>query len=159
MKYFVQTTRFSPASFEELGFVKADDHLYRSQEDGSIWAERALYDLGWGRERGLCRLPLPNFEQLISFAFVPQSDAQGDIRYNYWGALSVLLDDYCMDLIQYVQKNIAQNKETANRYLHIWRYMDNELNLSEHQILALSNRDLAKCCQEWKKIRERYALL
>ncbi len=159
MKYFVQTTRFSPDSYEGLGFVKTDNHLYRLQEDGSVWAERALYDLGWGREKGLYRLPLPSFEQLISFVFVPFSDLQGDRRYNYWGALAVLLDDYCMDLIQYVQKNIAKNKKNANRYLHIWRYMDNELNLSEHQLLALSDRDLAKCCLEWKKTRELYKLL
>ena len=83
MKYFMQTTRFNPKSFEMMGFIKKDD-TYILKEDGSLWKEALLYDLGYGKERGLYRIPELDFKELCSLAFVDVDTLDSDGKYNYW---------------------------------------------------------------------------
>ncbi|MDE7263069.1 MAG: hypothetical protein K2N64_00225, partial [Anaeroplasmataceae bacterium] len=95
MKYFIQTIRLCP-NFNILGFEKTEEGLYRNTLDNSLWVERDLLDLGWGREKGLCRTPLLSFEKLLELVFMTfntNSKKITDEQYNFWGALSILLED------------------------------------------------------------------
>ena len=73
MLYFVQTTRFSPNTFERLGFVKIEidgEQIFMYKQDKSFWKERKLLDIGWGRENGLVRTPELTFEQLVPLVLI-----------------------------------------------------------------------------------------
>ena len=158
MKYFMQTICFSPSSYERLGLEKIGENLYVSKEDGSVWKERSLYDLGWGREKGYCRMPELPFEKLIVLAFVIPDDNDIDQKYNYWGSLSVLLDDHCEKLIEYIHNRICNDASFVSDYKHIIAYIDVELNIPDNVIWRLSDKTLQNNCNRWKALRSSISL-
>lgn len=161
MKFFIQTTHFVPDSYESFNLVKITDDLYQMKSDNSLWIKRKLFDLGWGRETGFCRLPLLSFDELINLAFVSLDKDISDKTYNYWGAVSVLLDDYCHDLICFFESRCEMDKFFIAKHIDTFNYIDAELNISESLIPKLSDKKLAMNCIRWKKFRssiEQYLL-
>ena len=102
MRYFVQTVHFSP-SFEKLGYQYIGNNQY-VYTDGSLWESKELLDLGWGNEKGLIRLPLPDYDKLLLLAFQPIKEQKtvSDEHYNVWGALSILLEKYPLFFLKYI---------------------------------------------------------
>lgn len=152
MKYFMQTICFSPSSHEAFGLEKIGENCYILKEDCSVWTERKLYDLGWGRERGYCRMPNLTFDKLIELAFVTLDDKDSEKKYNYWGSLSLLIDDHCEDLIEYVQKNICKDTSFISKYKHIVDYIDAELNVPDNVIRRISDAKVRNNCIHWKEL-------
>lgn len=152
MIYFMQTTRFYPKSFEDFGLKKIEGNLYLSVVDNSVWKERKLYDLGYGREIGFYRMPELTFDELIKLAFVKLDKEINEKTYNYWGSLSVLLDDHCEELIAYIKDNIGNDVSFIKEYKHVIDYINCQLNVPEYIIKRLSDKRLAKCCFIWKEI-------
>ena len=70
MIFFIQKTRSYPESFEKLGFKKVEDNLYLRTQDNSLWQQKKLLDLGYGKETGLARQPALTFEELIPLVFI-----------------------------------------------------------------------------------------
>ena len=69
MLYFIQTTRFIPIDYKKYGFKFIDNNTILLEKDGSIWKSTKLYDLGWGRENGFYRTPIPKKEELFLMVF------------------------------------------------------------------------------------------
>ncbi len=154
MLFFIQTTRFYPDKFEKLGFKKNDDGLYVYTKDNSLWRERALLDLGYGREKGLVRIPELSFESLIQLVLVDYNDKICEETYNFWGALSILIDDYSNELINLLSKTIDCN-ELKLKHKFIYDYLNLEFNLDDNLIKKLKNKNLADCCIKWKKYNKK----
>ncbi len=70
MLYFIQTTRFMPIDYKKYGFKFIDNNTILLEKDGSIWKSTKLYDLGWGRENGFYRTPMPKKEELFLMVFL-----------------------------------------------------------------------------------------
>lgn len=153
MKHFIQTIRFSPNNFELLGFKKLGNGIYLWPEDKSVWKERKLLDLGYGRENGLVRQPELQFEQLLALVFDKNVNNSKDGTYNYWGSLATLIDDYPDDFLNYlVQK---YNVECLKKeYPHIYNYLDAEYNYDDSFIRRISSERVKNCCHIWKKYVE-----
>ena len=168
MKYFIQTVRFNPSSFEQLGFEHIKDDLFYFKEDGSTWQKRELADIGWGNENGLCRLPMLSFDKLINLAFIETKKERKGVKnffnsffkkreshttdetYNFWGAISVLLSDHCEQLIKYVSQNFKP-QELNEKYPEVYRYINSTLNLPENYLNKVSDEKLVYCCSLWKE--------
>lgn len=165
MRFFIQKTHCSPDSFSELGFRQVENGLYSYALDGSMWKQRKLADMGWGRECGLCRLPELNFDQLISLVLLSlkptkskwyRKKTEKEIRnekddyYNFWGSLAVLLYDYYDEFIEYLFQNFTP-QQLAKEHPEIYNYINSELNLPASTICKLSNKVFAACCIRWKK--------
>lgn len=155
MKYFIQTTRFVPKSYQDFGLVKLNDNIYQMKSDNSLWIQRRLYDLGYGRENGFCRLPLLSFDQLINLAFVSLNEKIDDSTYNYWGAISILIDDFCEDLINYIDDNIQRDILFTKKYFHIYNYIDLELNVPDSLVDRLSDKKQMEYCKKWKLLKSK----
>ena len=93
---FIQTTRFYPENFEKLGFLKKDDGFYIYTKDNSLWKEKPLLDLGYGKENGLVRIFDLSFNDLVKLVLIDYRGIICEETYNFWGALSVLTDDYSL---------------------------------------------------------------
>lgn len=63
--YFVMSRRFDKRTASDFGLSDLGDGMAVRPSDGSLWQEALLYDLGWGPENGYCRVPLPDFPQLM----------------------------------------------------------------------------------------------
>lgn len=165
MRYFVQTTHCPPNAFSLLGFKEVEDGLYSYSLDGSFWKERYLADMGWGRERGLYRLPELNFEQLISLVLIRPISAktkwyhkkteeeikrEKDDYHNFWGSLAVLLDDYCDKFVEYIALNFTP-KQLATEYPELYDYTNSELDLPVDFCKKISDKSFVTCCEKWKK--------
>jgi len=66
--------KVSPADFDLVGTT--DYESYTRPNDGTTWAARKLYNLGWGNENGFVRIPPPDFKLLIEI--ILKSDDQED---------------------------------------------------------------------------------
>ncbi len=158
MKYFMQTTRFYPNSHKDFGLEKLENGLYLMKEDNSLWKERKLYDLGWGKEKGFCRLPELSFDELIQLAFVDLDKFANEKTYNYWGAVSVLLEDYCEPFINHIKENYLKDSCFAKQYAHVFKYVDAELNIPDNLINRLGDKTLSRCCVLWKEFVKQTSL-
>lgn len=150
MLHFVQTTRFYPDNFEKLGFNKIDNELFIYKKDQSLWKKRYLLDLGYGKEIGLVRTPELTFDQLISLVLIEYSGNICEETYNLWGALSTLVDDYCLDFLELLIKTFSKN-DLLSKHKFIYDYLNSELNHDDNFIRKLSDEKFVECCHKWKR--------
>ena len=159
MLYFIQTTRFVPIDYKKYGFKVIDDNTIVLEQDGSIWKSINLYDLGWGREKGFYRTPMPNEEELFSMSFHKDIKNDFEEKYNYWGSLAVLLYDYCDFLLEKISKEIRANKNFVDEYKSTLLYINSELNVSDNLIDRLSDKKMAFNCKKWKQMNEDFKII
>lgn len=150
MLFFIQTTRFYPDRFEKFGFNKNHDGLYVYEKDNSLWREKTLLDLGYGKEKGLVRIPELSFEKLIQLVFVEYNGKICEETYNFWGALSTLVDDYSIEFIDFLSETLDCN-ELKLKYKFIYEYLNSEFNIVENFISKLRDKSIVDCCYKWKK--------
>lgn len=100
-KHFLLSYRFNKTTPAEFGLIGQDDRTYLCPKDNALWVQMDLYDFGWGREYGFCKIPMLDFEQLFDLLIHAQ------LEDNRYGAAAVLLDVYagrlldkCLDIIQ-----------------------------------------------------------
>lgn len=155
MKYFIQTTRFSP-QFNILGFEKIEEGIYKNTLDNSLWIERNLLDLGWGREIGLCRTPLLSFEKLLELVFTffdDNSKKISDEQYNFWGALSILLDDYPIEFLDVIENKIKGNTISIKNNGYLFHLLNKEL-FCEEKDLCKIKEVLRPKYEKWIEIKK-----
>lgn len=150
MLFFVQTTRFYPDNFEKLGFKKIDDKLFMHLKDNSLWEKRYLLDLGYGKEIGLVRQPELTFDKLISLVLTEYNGNICEETYNLWGALSILVDDYCLEFLDLLIETFTKN-DLLLKHKFVYDYLNSELNLDDNFIRKLGDGNIAKCCHKWKQ--------
>lgn len=123
--YFMQTLRHYPCSISDFGLCKSDDGTYYREEDQSNWISKPLYDLGYGRENGFCKLPMLDFEKLIVLAFDDNVDHSDIVCVmNNWGAISVLADDYYEKTKEYIVRMAKQDQNFRKKYEDIIDYIE-----------------------------------
>ena len=112
-------------------------------------------DLGWGNEKGLIRIPLPNYDQLLSLVFQPIEEQKtvSDEQYNIWGALSILLEKYPLDFLQYIEAQI-HDASFLQIFLPIFPLIDRILCWDEGKLHLLSPSD-QKIARQWWLIKNR----
>lgn len=160
MLYFIQTTRFVPIDFKKYGFKVIDGNTILLEKDGSIWKSTKLYDLGWGRENGFYRIPMPKKEELFSMAFPNEIKNDFEERFNYWGSISIMLDEYCDFLLEKISNELIVNKNGfVDKYANELLYINSELNVSDNLIDRLANKKLASNCKKWKQLNEEFKII
>lgn len=149
MLYFVQNVILSK-NFEQLGFKKIDNEYYEYIKDNSLWKEKKLLDLGFGKGDGLYRFPILSFNQLLPLVFVKYKENKNidEVTFNLWGALAVLIDDYSYEFISYIKSNFCKG-EFINKFPFVYRYLNTEFNVSESMMRKMSDKKLAECCRMW----------
>lgn len=153
MRYFVQTVHFSP-SFEKLGYQYIGNNQY-VYTDGSLWESKELLDLGWGNEKGLIRLPLPDYDKLLLLAFQPIKEQKtvSDEQYNVWGALSILLEKYPLVFLKHIEDRI-NDTNFVRKLLPRYPLIDRILYWNESKIHLLSQND-QEIARKWGLIKKR----
>lgn len=99
--YFLMSKKFDKQSPEDFGLISTDQKdIATNPEDGSLWKKCCLYDFGWGRENGFYKLPLPEFDDLMSIVLDSMYDE------DMYGAAAVILDMYAMQLLSISERLI-----------------------------------------------------
>lgn len=158
MLYFIQTTRFSPIDFKKYGFKVIDDNTLLLEKDFSIWKKRKLYDLGWGKENGYCRTPIPSKEELFLMAFPKDYTNDYEEQFNYWGSITILLEEHCDFLLEEIKRKIIENNEFLKKYEHIFVYIDLELNIPSNLIDKVQDFKYISNCKKWKQMKEEFGI-
>ena len=154
MLYFIQTTHFIPIDFKKMGFKIIDDNEIIFEGDGSIWRAIDLYDLGWGKEKGYYRTPMPSKYELFEMAFPVLKRNEFESKFNYWGSISVLLSDYCDFLLEHLKYQLQIDSTFKVRHGETINYIDSELNVPDCIIDKLSDKKLVQNVKMWKQIKE-----
>ena len=79
-KQFLSSYRFNKTTPAEFGLIGQDDRTYLCPKDNSLWVQMDLYDFGWGREYGFCKIPMLDFEQLFDLLIHAQLEENGVYR-------------------------------------------------------------------------------
>lgn len=157
MLYFIQTTRFIPIDFKKYGFKIIDGNKLILESDNSIWEAIELYDLGWGKEKGYYRTPMPDKNELYKMAFPVSVKNDFESRFNYWGSITVLLDKYCDFLLERMSEEFKINRKFLDKHKETLLYIDSELNISDALLNRLSDKKLIQNIKKWKKIKEYFS--
>ena len=121
-QYFYITIHFAP-EYEGKMFIKFEGDLYINIKTKEIYRKRLLYDFGWGQESGFELMPQLPFDDLIKLVEQPmifpskkfgilsqytkEDLRQADIwRNNLYGAVSVIMQDYVEDLIEFLSVKV-----------------------------------------------------
>ena len=120
-RYFIMP--FGPTSItnKDVGLIRAPIVNLYVDANGSKWRRRYLFDTGWGRPLGFERLPRLEFLDLLTL--VLKSDYQNstlsvrEVESNQYGAVSVIMDTYREELIDFLSSNI-ENKNLFENLLY-----------------------------------------
>lgn len=92
--YFLMSRRFNKTDAKDFGLIETEDGIAICPKDQTQWKRTILYDFGWGKEIGYCKLPIPCFEELFNIAIY--SNCEDDV----YGAAAVILDCYPTILLE-----------------------------------------------------------
>lgn len=85
--YFLMSKRFNKTSASDFGLVESkNDNLAFDLKTGEMWKKCPLFDFGWGCENGYCKLPIPNFRDLLRILLM-ENNSNDDI----YGAAAIIL--------------------------------------------------------------------
>lgn len=126
--WFMQTLRHYPCSIADFGLKEYENGVLYRKEDQSYWISKPLYDLGYGKEDGFCKLPVLKFDELVALAFDENVD-NSDIAcvMNHWGAVSVLADDYREEIKKYITMKTEQDESFKQKYKAVIEYIEADL--------------------------------
>lgn len=159
MLYFIQTTHFVSIDYKKYGFKVIDNDTILLEKDRSIWKSIKLYDLGWGRENGFYRTPMLSKEELFFMVFPNEIKNDFEEKFNYWGSISIMLDQYCDFLLEQISKELRVNRDFAKKYVDALLYINSELNVPDNLIDRLSDKKLASNCKKWKRLNEEFEII
>ncbi len=105
-QYYYLTTNFMP-NYEKTKFEKVSDDVF-VLKNGDKYKKRLLYDWGWGQEFGFEILPKPSFETLIEIVINFRNTGFNlhKKRMNFYGAISVIMQDYVDEFIQFLSQKV-----------------------------------------------------
>lgn len=160
----MQTTHCSSTIAEaakNFGLKKIENETYVKIDDGSIWKERPLLDLGWGKENGFYRVPLLPKEKLLEL--VIDFDKRiikrgGDDILNFFGALAILMEDYGEYLINEIEYRISSHNFSLDGNKRLIQYMNSEFHYDAKFLKKVSDKNYVECCELWKSVKERINL-
>lgn len=156
MKYFLVTIRNTPKNKYESFFNRVKPNKYCLVEDGSFWEHRKMVDLGWGSEDGYCRLPIPDYDELLSFVlnFDKQKKYRhvSDEEHNFYGSLSVLLYDYTMRFFNDLEKLLVTERFDYELNMQMIKIINREFLVDDNVLHRLSNKNQRVFCEKWRHL-------
>lgn len=145
--YFVMSTRFNRNSATDFGLEPQDSETAINPKDGSIWKRTQLYDLGWGKENGFYKLPLPQFD--ILFELVLHSECDEDV----FGAAAIILEKY-PDLLLEQCEVLMNNRSKKKDFKKLVKLFNLKLPINRCPIDGKSYDQIQRDYTRWKKVSE-----
>ena len=107
-KFFVMSMRFNKCSASDFGLISNDANSAINPNDNSIWIKTALYDLGWGKENGYYKAPLPGFDILLELSLNSIN------REDMYGAAAMILETYPDELLRQCEIQVNNHPQKKN---------------------------------------------
>jgi hypothetical protein len=146
----------SPKDSKHFHLEQVSDGIYMSTEDGSIWQKRIMIDLGWGSETGYCRLPILSYEQLwmhcINFNVINKTKKVTDEEYNFYGSLSVLLNEFPDRFLRDIDALIDSGMFHQDNNQLLLEIINREYFVSDEILERISDTNMQRLCKKWKNI-------
>ncbi len=144
MKYFMMSTRFNKSSYKDFGLIE-ENGKYILKEDNSEWMMKNLYDLGWGKENGFCRLPLGNFEFLLNLVL---SDRDNEDSY---GAAAIIEELY-MDALKKYLLNYITSPHSSKEKKRLEQFFNLSKPLNRTMKVGMTFEEIRIEYNDWKLI-------
>lgn len=109
-KYFLMSKKFDKNTAEDFGLISKADGIAIKIEDDSQWKKVNLYDFGWGKENGFCKLPPPTFDELFDLCLY--SDDEED----KYGAAALILDSFPAQLLDKCETALSNPENGQLQY-------------------------------------------
>ncbi len=140
-QYFLMSRRYNKKSAEDFGLKEIDAQTAQCRSDGSLWKKTSLYDFGWGKEYGYCRLPEPKPDKLIDILI--NSSEEEDC----YGAASILMDKY-PDKLLTACETMAVEPE-SEKYIRMYGALQLNRKMNYNAVEGKSLEELEKDHERW----------
>lgn len=109
-KYFLMSKKFDKNTAEDFGLVSENNEIAIKSEDNTQWINVNLYDFGWGRENGYCRVPIPTFDKLFDLCLYSEDEE------DKYGAAALILDNFPVQLLNKCETILANHENGQSLY-------------------------------------------
>lgn len=106
--YFMMSFRFNKQSAHDFGLTHIENDIALNPIDNSKWQAKSLYDFGWGKENGYCKLPIPDFQSLFNIALNSKNDE------DMYGAAAIILEMYPEKLLDKCEQYINSQPQSID---------------------------------------------
>jgi hypothetical protein len=103
-----------------LKYIQDGDYYYQRKTD-TKWKRVYLYDTGWGKPDGFERLPELPFDSLLQLVLLSEYKSFRishlsiwEMESNQYGAASIIMDRFTVELLDFLNDNIANKDFTDN---------------------------------------------
>lgn len=151
MKNFVMSFRFNKQKPEDFG-LKYEAGKFYSYIDRSEWILCELYDFGWGRENGYCKLPIPNFDELIDI--IQTSNDEEDC----FGAAAIIEQQYVDELKSFLIDSISKKEFTKQSINRLEKFLKLSNPINRTLKMNMSMDEVTTEHADWKKIASFFKL-
>ena len=143
--YFVMSKRFNKTTASDFGFIYNDECTAINPKDKSVWRKHPLYDLGWGRENGFYKEPLPGFDGLIHL--VLHSANYEDV----YGAAAIILEKYTDNLLLICEK-LANDCLSQSEFVKLVEPFDLTSSMNRSSICGKTYAQIQDDYKRWERI-------
>lgn len=148
-KYFLISFRYNKTFPEDFGLIQSEaPGLFINPKDGSLWAQRSLYDYGWGKENGFYKMPMPDFEGLVGIILNSKNE---DDKY---GAAAVILEDFSTELLDKCFKVFEDGKRTQ-QYCEFFEILRLDTPINRSPIMGKHMSKVLEDSERWKQVSEK----
>ena len=144
-EFFAMSMRFNKSKASDFGLVALDANTAVNPADQSLWEKANLYDFGWGKENGYCKLPPLDFDSLLHL--VLNSTDREDI----YGAASVILDCHADELLLECEK-IMHDSTKQEDFAKMAKIFHLTVALNRSPTAKKSYRQMLSDYQRWKQV-------
>ncbi|HHU28012.1 TPA: hypothetical protein GXZ54_02510 [bacterium] len=157
MRYFISSVRYNWTDPIDIGFIQDKENgVYIDPNDKSKWKKMRMLDLGWGVETGLYRLPVLEINELFKIVFEYKKKINkvlSDEDYNFYGALSYLIQYYPHELIDEFTRRLYNKTLHRKSYSELIKFLDREFQCADNIFDKLSDKNQKELIMKWKQLK------
>ncbi len=151
--YFLMSFRFNKQKYADFGLVQTNKpEIFKRDSDCSLWKFRPLYNFGWGKENGYCKIPIPGFNKLVDIILYSKNK---DDKY---GAAAVILDDFS-DVLLDKCFEILNNEKNLKKYSNFFEILQLQDSLNRSSIIGKSYSRIADDFNRWEIVAKKVSKL
>ena len=86
----------------------------------------------------------------LKLILIEYNDTLREDKFNLWGALAVLIDDHCLEFLEFLKKTFTKD-EFILKHEFVYKHLKAELDFDDNFLRKLADEKFTELCFKWRQ--------